>query len=219
MITAGIDEAGRGAVIGPLVICGASFTEGDANQLRKMGVRDSKELSPKKRELLAEAIGKIAKDIIVVKVSPCIIDNRKADGLNLNQIEAMKMADALNYLEPQKAYIDSPDINTKRLHAFIKKLLKSEQELIVKHKADRDHPEVSAASIIAKVERDKDVMELSEKHGNFGSGYPSDERAITWLRNWIQSNSSFPDFVRKSWVTVEVMEREKSQSKLSSWFK
>ena len=77
MIVAGIDEAGRGAVIGPLVICGISFNEKDVNQLRKMRVRDSKEISPRMRERYAKAIEKIAKDIMILKISPCIIDNRK----------------------------------------------------------------------------------------------------------------------------------------------
>lgn len=219
IIVAGIDEAGRGAVIGPLVVCGASFEKESVNQLRKMRVRDSKELSPKRREVLAKAIEKVAKDIMVLKISPCVIDNRKAEGLNLNKLEAMKFADIINYLHPDNVYIDSPDVNTKRLKEFIEKMLKNEPELFVEHHADKNHPEVSAASIIAKVERDKDVKELAEKHGPIGSGYPSDERTIRWLRHWLSNNKKFPDFVRRSWVTVEIMEKEKAQSKLSGWFK
>ena len=219
MITAGIDEAGRGAVIGPLVVCGASFAKDDVNQLRKLGVRDSKELSPRRREQLAKAIEKVAKDIMILKISPCVIDNRKAEGLNLNQLEAMKFADLINYLKPDKCFIDSPDVNTQKLKAFIKKMLKKSSELVVEHKADQNHPEVSAASIMAKVERDKEILQLADKHGPLGSGYPSDERTVFWLKQWLENNKTFPEFVRRSWVTIEIMEKEKAQSKLSSWFK
>jgi ribonuclease HII len=219
MITAGIDEAGRGAVIGPLVVCGASFDEEGVNALRKMRVRDSKELSPRRREILSKAIHKVAKDIMVVKISPCIIDNRRADGVNLNQLEGMKMADIINYLTPDMVFIDSPDVNTGNHRSFVAKLLEKETELHVEHKADKNHPEVSAASIIAKVERDRDVAELAKKHGPIGSGYPSDERTMNWLRIWLHSHDTFPDLVRRSWVTIEMIEKEKSQSKLSEWFR
>ena len=129
------------------------------------------------------------------------------------------MADTINYLKPDKVYIDSPDVNTKKLRNFIDKMLKKKSELFVEHHADKNHPEVSAASILAKVERDKDIKELIEKHGPLGSGYPSDERTINWLRHWLANNKKFPEFVRRSWVTIEIMEKEKSQSKLSTWFK
>lgn len=219
MIVAGIDEAGRGAVIGPLVVCGVSLEESKVQMLRKIRVRDSKELSPKRREHLAKAIEKIAKDIMILKVSPCVIDNRKAEGLNLNQLEAIKFADIINYLKPDKVFIDSPDVNTMKLRAFVKKMLKEEAELVVEHHADKNHPEVSAASIIAKVERDNEMKLLSRKYGQMGSGYPSDERATNWLKSWIANNKTFPEFVRRSWVTIELLEREKQQSKLSSWFR
>lgn len=217
MIVAGIDEAGRGAVMGPLVVCGASFDEEKVALLRKIRVRDSKELSPRRREQLAKAIEKIAKDIMVMKISPCVIDNRKAEGLNLNSMEAMKFADIINYLKPDKVFVDSPDVNTGRLRDFIKKMLKQETEVVAEHHADKNHPEVSAASIVAKVERDKEIAELIKKHGPLGSGYPSDERTIRWLNYWMKNNKALPDFVRRSWVTVELMEKKKEQSKLTDW--
>ena len=219
MITAGIDESGRGAVIGPLVVCGASFREEDVSRLRKIRVRDSKELSPKRRERLAKAIEKIAKDIIILKLSPCSIDNRKADGLNLNQMEAIKMADIINYLNPGRVFIDSPDPSTMKFRNFVKRMVKNDAELVVEHHADKNHPEVSAASIIAKVERDRDIKKLSQEHGPFGSGYASDERTILWLKHWLSNNTKFPDFVRRSWITAQLMEKEKFQSRLSGWFK
>ena len=219
LLIAGIDEAGRGAVIGPLVLCGACFEEDKAAYLKKIGVRDSKDLSPKRREVLAKAIEKTAKDIIVIKVSPCVIDNRKAEGLNLNQLEAVKMADIVNYLKPDKTYIDSPDVNTERLKKFIAKMLKEESELVVEHKADQNYPEVGAASIIAKVERDAEIMKLGQKYGKMGSGYPSDERTTKWLNDWIHDNKNFPDIVRRSWVTISILEKQKQQTKLSGWLK
>jgi ribonuclease HII len=219
MIVAGVDEAGRGAVIGPMVICGLSVEAEDENRLRKIGVRDSKELKPLRRERLAKAIEKIAKDIIVLKISPCIIDNYRKDGVNLNRMEALKFADIANYLEPDKIFIDAPDPTTEKLEAFLKKAIKKDGEMVLDHGAENKYPVVGAASIIAKVTRDEEIKQLHKKHGPFGSGYPSDPRTVMWLKNWLQNNKTFPDdFVRRTWVTAELLEKDRSQSRLSKWF-
>jgi len=218
---AGIDEAGRGAVIGPLVIAGVCADEKTVNSLKKIGVKDSKLLSPKRREILAEKIDAMVKDVIVIKIGPCKIDSHRKGGINLNQIEAMKMADITNFLRPNKIYIDSPDRNLEKFTAFISKMVKDEPkpEIILEHKADLRYPVVAAASIIAKVERDKEIDELKKKHGNIGSGYPSDEVTVNWLKNHMEDNKEFPDIVRRTWMTAELMEKEKLQTKLGSFFK
>lgn len=218
-LIAGIDEAGRGAVIGPLVIAGVSMPKSAENRLRKLGVKDSKMLSPSRREKLAGAIEKIVKDIIVIKVGPCRIDSYRKTGVNLNQIEGMKMADIVNYLKPDKVYIDSPDNNIKKFQAFLQKMIQHEHEMVLEHYADAKYMSVAAASIMAKVERDRAIMELMEKHGEIGSGYTSDPITIQWLENWIENNRSFPDFVRSTWITAEGMIKKKSQTSLSDWFR
>ncbi len=216
---AGIDEAGRGAVAGPLVVAGVCCDEKAEGLLRKMGVRDSKLLTPRKREMLAEAIEKTVKDIVILKVGSCKIDTHRRSGMNLNQIEGIKMAEITSFLRPHKVYIDSPDRNIFKFKAFLKKMIQHEPEIVLEHKADLNYPVVAAASIIAKVERDREMAKLTEEHGELGSGYPSDPVTMEWLRNWISVNKKFPDFVRRSWIPAELMEREKSQSRLTSWFR
>ncbi len=217
---AGIDEAGRGAVIGPLVIAGVSADERTANSLKKMGVRDSKLLTPKKREVLAGKIEEVAKDVAVIKVGPCKIDSHIRGGVNLNQIEAMKMADITNFLKPHRIYIDCPERNLERFNRFVSRMVNDPvPEIVMENKADVRYPIVSAASIIAKVERDREIAELCKEHGNLGSGYPSDEVTVNWLKSHLDNNGKFPDFVRRSWMTAELMEKERLQTRLGSFFK
>jgi len=219
MVLAGCDEAGRGCVIGPLVIAGVSIDEDKEHLLKKMGCRDSKMLKPARRVKIAQCIEKTANDIIVLKVAPCKIDSYRSTGINLNRLEAMKFAEAINYLGPRKVYIDSPDVNTGRLKAFMAKMVQDGTELIVEHKADFNYPVVSAASIIAKVERDEDIAKLREKYGDFGSGYSSDERTTKWMGDWLQNNKQFPDCVRRSWDTTGVALANRLQTKLTGWLK
>lgn len=221
VLVAGIDEAGRGAVMGPLVIAGVCADERTANSLKKIGVKDSKLLAPKRREELAKRIEDMVKDIAVIKVGPCKIDSHRKGGVNLNQIEGMKMADITNFLSPHRVYIDAPDRNIEKFTRFVQKMLREEPrpEIIMEHKADLRYPIVSAASIIAKVERDSEIDKLREEHGEIGSGYPSDDVTTAWLKNHMDLNGKFPDFVRRTWMTAELMEKERLQTRLGSFFK
>ena len=219
ILIAGIDEAGRGAVMGPMVIAGVSMTAKDENRLRKAGVKDSKLLTPARRENLSKLIEKTVRDVIVIKIGPCKIDNYRKTGVNLNQIEAMKMADIANYLKPARLYIDSPDTNIYKFQRFLKRMIEHEHEMVLEHYADQKYVSVAAASIIAKVNRDRDIDELRQKHGNIGSGYTSDATTIKWLEDWLQNNSGFPDFVRKSWITADGMLKKKLQTSLMDWFR
>ncbi|MBN1896397.1 MAG: ribonuclease HII [Candidatus Aenigmarchaeota archaeon] len=219
-LIAGCDEAGRGCIIGPLVIAAISIEKNKEKELKKIGVKDSKELSQKKRVELAEKIEEIAKDIVVFKVGPCKIDTFRKQGVDLNRLESMKFADGLRMLKPQTAFIDAPDTNLPKFTAFMEKLVGSDMKIIARHKADRDFPVVSAASIIAKVEREAEIGKLKNEHGDFGTGYTSDEKTMEWLRNWLKSNKDFPEgLVRKSWVTHKTLIGEKEQKSLGSWMK
>src|SRR4030043_293934 len=107
MLVTGIDEAGRGAVIGPLVIAGVTIDKKYESKLKSLGVKDSKELSPKRREELAKKIEEIATNIIIMRVQPCRIDDMMGKGTNLNKIEAMKMAEIVEMCSGSRVYIDS----------------------------------------------------------------------------------------------------------------
>ncbi len=216
----GFDEAGRGAVIGPLVVAGVSFDKEDVYRLRKMGVRDSKLLTAKKRERLVKEIEKLAKDIIVIKVGPCKIDNYRKQGVNLNRLEAMKFAEVISYLGPHQAYVDSPDVNPERLKKILEKMVGDGVEIISEHKADHKYPVVGAASIIAKVERDEEIRKLKKKYGDIGPGYSSNPITVKWLKEWLEENRDYPEgVVRKTWITADGIKKDKLQKRLTSWFK
>jgi len=219
-IIAGLDEAGRGCVCGPLIVAGVSVEKGKESLLKKIGVRDSKELPHQKRVKLSKQIDDIAKDIVIMKVGPCKIDLYRKQGVGLNRIEAMKFADIIKILNPHVAIIDAPDTNLDRFHRFMGKLVGDGVELVVKHKADRDYPVVSAASIVAKVERELEISRLKEEFGDFGTGYTSDENTIRWMREWLTKNKEFPEhLVRRSWATTGTLKGEREQKSLGGWLR
>jgi ribonuclease HII len=218
----GIDEAGRGAVIGPLVVCGLVIEDNKEEELRKIRVKDSKELTPEKREELAEKIEKIADNIIVLQVSACTIDSMRRSGINLNQIEAMKMADAINMLLPEKVIIDLPSHNSKKFKDFLFSKLDEEAkkaEFILENYADKNYTVVSAASIIAKVERDKKINQLKKEFNyDFGVGYSHDERTIAFLEKLARENNGrMPRNVRTTWETVQEIIKKHQQKGLASF--
>ena len=202
MLVAGVDDAGRGAVVGPLVIAGVLVRTEDLQKLRTLGVKDSKLLTPHKREVLAPQIREIVQKTSVQKLQPKDIDNVVKSGRKLhklNWLEAHTMALVIQELKPHLVYVDASDVLENRFKQHIQECLPFETKIISEHKADRNYVAVSAASIIAKVERDMEIAMLRHIHGDFGSGYPSDERTICFLEDLIKDNDEYPDFVRKSW--------------------
>jgi ribonuclease HII len=211
MLVAGVDDAGRGAVIGPLVIAGVLFREEDLYKLAELGVRDSKLLSPSRRFRLAEEIKRIALKHRVVKLLPPEIDkvvmsNRKLH--KLNRLEARTMAQIIAELKPDIAYVDASDVLAERFKQHILECLSFNVEIISEHKADKSYPIVSAASIIAKAERDNSVKKLQEKYGDIGCGYPTDPKTIAFLRECLKRFDKYPDFVRKSWKPAKKLKDE-----------
>ncbi len=219
----GIDEAGRGAVIGPLVVCGLMIDQEREDELKKLGVKDSKELTSRKREELAEKIDQIADNIVVLHVSACNIDSMRRSGINLNQIEALKMADAVNMLLPDKVIIDSPSYNSSKFKDyFMSKLDENAKKarFVFENYADKNHPVVSAASIIAKVERDKKIEQLKKEFGfDFGVGYSHDERTIAFLEKLAkENNGKMPRNIRTTWDTVQEIVKKYEQKGLIKFF-
>jgi ribonuclease HII len=219
LLVAGVDDAGRGCAIGPLVIAGVLMNENDLSQLAELGVKDSKLLSPHRREVLAPEIKRVAKDYNIVKLSPRQIDDVVLNGRKLrrlNWLEAQTMAKVIEALKPDKAYVDASDVLEERFGRDILDSLSFRIPIISEHKADRTYPIVSAASIIAKVERDREVAELGKTHGDFGSGYPSDPRTMDFLRRCLKKMEEYPDFVRRSWKPVKRVksDEESRQSRL-----
>jgi len=195
---------------------GLLINQEDEGKLVKLKVRDSKLLTPKQRNSLYPKILKVAKNYKVVILSPQEIDDAlNSDVSNLNWLEADTSAAIINELEPDKAIIDSPSNNIKKYQAYLASKLKGRVELRLEHKADVKYPVVSAASIIAKVTRDKEIEKLKKKIGaDFGSGYVSDP----YTRSFLEKNyEKYPDIFRKTWDPYRRLAQQKGQKSLDEY--
>jgi ribonuclease HII len=209
----GIDEAGKGPVIGPLVIAGVMIEEGSEELIE--GVKDSKMLPHKKRIELDKKI-KANCEFMIIEVQPKEIDQAvESKTLNLNWLEAHKQAEIINNLSPDKAIIDCPSPNCKAYEKYLRDLLVNKKiQLIVEHKADVNYPPCSAASIIAKVRREEAMEEIKSKYGDTGPGYPANETTQKFIKeNW----EKHPDIFRKSWATFKNQEKLKGQKSLEGF--
>lgn len=202
MKIAGIDEAGKGPVIGPLVVCGV-LTENE-NEFKSIGLKDSKKLTPARRKELAERIKEIS-ETHLVKIEPDKLDELMKNS-TINEILEDCYSEIIERLKPDLVYVDSPDVKPERLEEKLKK--RTGRNVKATHKADEIYPVVSAASIIAKVERDKEIEKLKKIIGDFGSGYASDERTIKFLKEYFRKNRKYPPFVRKSWKTLNRIQQQ-----------
>ena len=219
MLIAGVDEAGRGCVVGPLVVAGVTVKTHNLESLIDLGVKDSKLLSPKKRETLYPEIIKLTEKHHIIKVPPAQIDKvvRSSRILHkLNRLEAQTMAKIIEILRPDEAYVDAADVLEHRFGNHINELLRFKTRIISEHKADRTYTIVSAASIIAKVERDCEIAKLKVKYGDFGSGYLTDDKTMVFLKRLLDTNGDFPSCVRKSWKPAQRAKSEQGtlQTKL-----
>jgi len=220
--TAGVDDAGRGPIIGPLVIGGVALPRDRVRDLVSMGVKDSKLLTSNTRTRLAETIRGFVSRIGLREIQPQEIDDVVLHGRKLrklNFLEARVMAEVINELHPPEVYVDASDVNEKRFGDDIRNFLNQDLKsikIISEHHADRNYPQVSAASIIAKVHRDHVIDQLHAEYGDFGSGYITDPKTMNFLRAYRQSHDSYPPIVRLSWKTATEIESESAQTRFRS---
>jgi ribonuclease HII len=213
----GIDEAGRGPVIGPMVVAGVWVDEEGEKLLRDMGVKDSKKHTAKKREELSEKIREMFFHNFIV-VQPEDIDALR-QAMSLNELEVHIFAKVGKARKADVYYLDSADVDEERFgHDFLKEI-GFETNVISKHEADVNYPVVSAASIVAKVERDRKLEEIRreiepELGIPLGSGYPSDERTRLFIKKWIEKFGDVPPHTRQSWKTVQKIKADMKQQKL-----
>lgn len=210
----GVDEAGRGPVMGPLVV-GAVYVEDD-EPLREIGVRDSKKLTPKRREALYDSIIEIAEGYSIVTVSAEEIDRRRSRQ-SLNAIEMDMFREAVSRFPVVRVYADCPDVNEASFGNSLSIRL-GNTAVTARHKADDTYPVVSAASIIAKVTRDRMIRDISEEFGeDIGSGYPSDPVTVAFIEKWIKEKGCSPKHTRNSWETVKNIKTKLSVRKITDW--
>lgn len=227
MIIIGIDEAGRGPVLGPMVVCAFAIEKDREEELKKLGVKDSKELTKNKRaylKKLLEDFGYVEKKILKAEEI-----NELMNSMNLNEIEinafsevAKNLIEKLNIKdEDVEIYLDACSTNAKKFENSFKEkiddIIKERNlniKIIAEHKADAKYPIVSAASIIAKVERDEIIDNYKKIYGDIGSGYPSDPKTIKFLEDYFKKHKKLPNIARTHWKTCQRILNKSKQTKL-----
>lgn len=215
----GADEAGRGPVLGDLVVAGVSFE--DESELIKLNVKDSKKVAPKRREMLAKKIKDLAIDYEILVISASNIDDMRKV-MTLNEIEVNAFSKVIKKLKPKVCYVDSVDVNEERFAKNILSNLTFKPEIISKHKADDIYPIVGAASILAKTRRDELVRMIAEKLEKklnlpLGSGYPADPVTQKFLNAWVEKFGKLPPHTRTSWKTAKNILKQKNIKKLDDF--
>jgi ribonuclease HII len=218
-IICGVDEAGRGPVMGPMVLAGVSISEDKLDKLKDLGVKDSKLLTPKRRFELYDKIIELVDNYCIIEVSPNEIDQCNADGTNLNQLEAIKIAYILTELKPDKVFVDSPEPakGGKKFGGMISAHLNGiSPEIIAEHGADIKYPVSSAASILAKVTRDNTIKCIEKEIGHcIGSGYPADPKCKEFLEKHYEDKHVH--HIRTCWSTYQKLMKKKSQCNLTDF--
>lgn len=214
MMYCGVDEAGRGPMVGPLVV-GAVWSS-DPESLRRIGARDSKQLSPSKRAVLFREIEETADHWTVVTVPAARLDEMMAVK-NLNEIETDLFAEASRSYPCDELQVDCPEVNTQRFGLRLSQMIGG-IPVDARNKADVLFPCVSAASIMAKVTRDRMIEEIERELGtDVGSGYPSDPVTRAYVEDWINKHHSVPPYTRGSWKPVKDLLMKRSVRTLDDW--
>ncbi len=204
MLECGLDEAGRGPVIGPLVI---SVVCADPAILMEIGVNDSKVLSPSRREALYHRIKDVSKHYRIEVVTATTINSRMRE-TTLNEIEYQYFRSLIDDCG-NDAYVDAFDVDEERLSNRLSR--DTGFTVVAKHKGDQLYQSVMAASILSKVTRDRIVREISSEYGEVGSGYPSDPRTIDFLMKALDSGLDVSNIVRVEWKTWKELVRKRKQ--------
>lgn len=206
----GIDEAGRGPIIGPLVVAGVWILEEREDKLGQWGVKDSKKHSPRMRQILAEKIKDIAVHYEVI-VPASDIDSLREE-MTLNELELHIFVQVARYKKADIYFLDAVDVNSHRFKINFQQELKYDGQVIAEHKADDLYPIVSAASILAKTCRDKEIVQIAQRlepHLGIplGSGYPSDPLTQKFLESWGKKFGNLPPHTRHSWKTAHTLKK------------
>jgi ribonuclease HII len=209
-VIGGVDEAGKGSVLGPMVVGAVAAPSMEA--CADLGVHDSKVLTRRRREALYEEITAAFSTAVVV-ISAGEIDALRKE-MTMNDIVVRAHASAIKKVDVTCAYVDACDVNARRYGETLSDLLTGKVEIVSEHKADARYPVVSAASICAKVTRDRLIDELVKEYGPIGSGYPSDPVTIAFLEDAIKTTGTAPSIARHSWKTIANITGKVAQTSL-----
>jgi ribonuclease HII len=211
MLFLGVDEAGKGPVVGSMFVAGLVIDEEKLFDLAALGVKDSKQISPgqpqakrqAQRDLLSRKIKAISHDHYILEVPPQVIDELRGV-MTMNDIMVRCFSQVVSKLNADRAILDAADVNPQRFAERVKAASATSMPILAEHKADQRHLVVSAASILAKARRDESIRELEASFCcEIGSGYPSDPQTIEFLKGWMKEHKELPPFTRHSWATAE----------------
>lgn len=204
----GVDEAGKGPVLGSMfaaAVLASPDTVPDA-------VADSKTLSSERRETLAATLRE--DDRVAIGVAEIPVGRIDAPETDMNTLTVEAQADALAAVveagassgaaDPEDeltGIVDAGDTDAARFGRRVADGVPFEVEIRAEHGADETYPIVSAASIVAKVERDAHVSALADEYGDVGSGYPSDPTTREFLSTYVEAHGELPPVARESWQT------------------
>ena len=206
-ICCGVDEAGRGPVIGPMVM---AIVCAEDELMSSIGAKDSKLLSPSARERIYNKIIEFSESVHFSIITSIKI-NEMMGIMTLNEIEEKVAVDLIGKYGKNRVFVDAFDVNEERLSL---KLSKATGKVVIsRHKGDVLFPVVSAASIIAKVVRDREIEEIRKKYGDFGSGYPSDPKTISFIRKSLKEGVDLTPIARIRWSTYTRIVNENKQSR------
>ncbi|MDD1657095.1 MAG: ribonuclease HII [Methanomicrobiales archaeon] len=209
----GVDEAGKGAVLGPLVV--AAVACHDDAECRSLGARDSKDLTPLQRARLFQEITARFPCAVISYPAGEIDAFRKR--MTLNDFMVLAHAEVISRLGPDLAYVDACDVDARRYGRDVSARLRSPCRIISEHHADHKYAVVGAASIVAKVTRDEAIAALASVHGEIGSGYPSDPYTVAHLESYLNAHHHPPPYARRSWATIAALQAQREQRKLGDY--
>ncbi len=199
----GVDEAGKGPVIGSMFVAGVVVEEEKLFDLAAMGVKDSKLLSPNRRDILASRICNLSDDHYVLEVKASVIDELRQI-MTMNDIMVRAHSQVVQKLKADRGILDAADVDQDRFCRRVRQESGTSMDLVAEHKADRNHLIVAAASIVAKHRRDRSIRDLELRVGSIiGSGYPSDPKTIRFIEGWIKEHGELPACARKTWATAQ----------------
>jgi ribonuclease HII len=210
--TVGADEAGKGPVLGPMV-CAAVRAPAAALG----GVDDSKRLAPERRERLAARLRE--DDRVAVAVEVVGVDRIDDPETDMNGLALAGQAAAVRAVaEPgDRVRADAADVDAERFGRRLRAVAGGGLDVVAEHRADESHPVVGAASVVAKVERDRRVAALGREYGGVGSGYPADPETRAFLRAFVGEHGRLPACARSSWATCADLLAAAEQSALDEF--
>lgn len=218
-IHVGVDEAGKGPVFGSMFA--AAIALDDRSRLPDE-VRDSKRLSPARRETIAESLR--TADRIRIGIADVSVDQIDRPDTDMNSLTVSAHADAIQAAVDGESdnkiscLCDACDTDTNRFARRVADACSLDiRSVEARHGADDDDLLVGAASILAKVERDTHIAELANRYGPIGSGYPSDPTTRTFLEDYVADTGELPPFARRSWSTCADVLADANQTGLDAY--